>query len=340
VVHAVAYGLRLRSNRSIPGLAASSPSEAVDVDIHLGDRLDGLVDPEACIEHYVSPVRSRGGRPIVIVKRDPTGAYLWLYDDGPRFLIDPSGHRIWADGPDTAGIDEAALSLLGPILGFVLRLHGITCLHASAVAVDGRAIALVGPQFAGKSTTAAALVARGHALVSEDVVPLIDRGTYYEVVPGYPAIRLWPKSIAMLYGSGVLLPLLTSRRDKRRLDLDYLGQSFHRDPLPLAAIYSLNWRSHDDRAPMVESVPSHQALVMLVGDAYNNYALTTDMRAREFNLLGRLTQAVPLRSVTPHADPRRLPQLCTAILNDFAGRSGGPAPPENVPANGLVARHH
>lgn len=340
MVHGVAYGLRLRSNRPIPGLAASSPSEAVDVDIQLGDRLDGLVDPEACIEHYVSPLRGRSGRPIVIVKRDPTGAYLWLYDDGPRFLIDPSGHRVWVDWPDTAGIDEAALSLLGPILGFVLRLHGITCLHASAVAVDGWAIALVGPQYAGKSTTAAALVARGHALVSEDVVPLIDRGTHYEVVPGYPAIRLWPKAITMLYGSEVWLPLLTSKRDKRRLDLDYLSPSFRRDPLPLAAIYTLNWRSHDDRAPMVEPVPSHQALVMLVGDAYNSYALTPDMRAREFNLLGRLTQAVPVRSVTPHVDPGRLPQLCAAILSDFASRSGRPPPREDISANGLVARPH
>ena len=41
------------------------------------------------------------------------------------------------------------------------------------------------------------------------------------------------------------------------------------------------------------------------------------MRAREFELLGRVLQHVPLRRVTPHADALKLPKLCDRILADF-----------------------
>ena len=41
-------------------------------------------------------------------------------------------------------------------MGFVMLLRGIVCLHASAIAIDDEAIALLGPAGSGKSTTAAA----------------------------------------------------------------------------------------------------------------------------------------------------------------------------------------
>ena len=53
-----------------------------------------------------------------------------------------------------------------------LRLRGVPALHASAVAVGGAALAVVGSAGAGKSTTAAARAARGHAVVADDVLAL------------------------------------------------------------------------------------------------------------------------------------------------------------------------
>ena len=334
--HSIAYGLRVRSNRQIPGLSSSPAPDAlgVDVDIHLGQPLDTLVDIASYQEHYVSALLTRAGQPIVVVYTQPeTGSYLWVYDDGLRYVIDGSGNNVWAEWPGTATIEDSALNLLGPILGFILRLRGTTCLHASAIAVGGKAIALVGRPFAGKSTTAAALVGLGHALVSEDVVPIVDGGDRYSVVPGYPVIRLWPKSVTLLYGPDAALPLLTPSRDKRRLDLGAHGYAFQHETLPLAAIYCLERRSDDDRAPIVEPVSNQVALMSLVADTYTNYALNSEMRAREFDLLGRLLKTVPFRSVTPHTDAARLPRLCDAILEDFA-RLALQAPPERAIGEG------
>src|SRR5262249_61728973 len=107
----------------------------------------------------------------------------------------------------------------GPIFGFLLRLRGVTCLHASAIAVDGRAIALIGPPGAGKSTTAAAFTQQGYPALSEDVVALCDLGDSFLVPPGYPLILFVPGSVQALFGSKDALPPLTPNWDKRYLDL-------------------------------------------------------------------------------------------------------------------------
>lgn len=45
--------------------------------------------------------------------------------------------------------------------------------HAASVAIDGRGVLIVGPREAGKSTTALALAARGHALLGDDLAAYV-----------------------------------------------------------------------------------------------------------------------------------------------------------------------
>ncbi|HEY6402772.1 MAG TPA: hypothetical protein VI479_15250 [Blastocatellia bacterium] len=54
-----------------------------------------------------------------------------------------------------------------------------------------------------------------------------------------------------------------------------------------------------------------------MANTYTNYLLDRQMRANEFNLLGRLVKNTPLRKLKPHSDPARLPELCRLILDDF-----------------------
>jgi hypothetical protein len=42
------------------------------------------------------------------------------------------------------------------------------------------------------------------------------------------------------------------------------------------------------------------------------------MRAKEFDVLGRLVTSVPVRRVFPHSDPSRIFDLCRLIRDDFA----------------------
>ncbi len=315
-----AYGLRIYSNLPVPGLESSPSQRAIDVRVWLRmapHELDGF-QPSDCDAWYISHNRDESGQPTLAVwKIKDTGHFRIRYSDGVEFIIDRSGSEVWATWPDTLTLEDMATYLLGPIFGFLLRLRGGACLHASAIAIDGKAVALLGPAGAGKSTTAAALARLGYSVLSEDVVALCEQGGDYLAQPGYPLIRLWPDSVQALYGASDALPLLTPNWDKRYLGLTKNGSRFQPEPLPLVAIYFLNERSDEASAPFVEAIPPREGLITMVANTYTNFLLDQDMRAREFDLLGRLLSTVPFRRVTPHADPARLPELCRAIIEDF-----------------------
>jgi hypothetical protein len=183
--------------------------------------------------------------------------------------------------------------------------------------VAEQAIALLGPAGAGKSTTAAAFAQLGFPVLSDDVVPLAEDAHRFLVLPAYPHLRLWPDSVDSLFGSVEALPRLTPTWDKRYLDLLGNGSSFQRERLPLGAIYFLGERSVEPRAPYVESLSPRDAVMTLVANTYVNYLLDRDMRAREFDMLSRVVQRIPIRRVRPHAETAALHRLCQVITDDF-----------------------
>ena len=97
-------------------------------------------------------------------------------------------------------VEYMATYLLGPILGYILRLHDIVALHASSVVIDGQAVAMVGGPEAGKSTTAAAMAIRGFPVLADDVTALDPCPQGFMVRPAYPHLRLWPASAESLCG--------------------------------------------------------------------------------------------------------------------------------------------
>jgi len=242
--------------------------------------------------------------------------YHLQYADGTQFLVDNAATRVWATWPrETLTLEDTATYLLGPIMGFVLLLRGFISLHACAVAVDDRAIAIVGPAGSGKSTTAAAFADRGFSILAEDVVTLQDRGASFLVQPGYPSIRLWPSSVEALYGATATLPKLTPTWDKCYLDLTQEKYEFQQHPLPLSAIYLLGERQA--HGPIVGDVVPAERLMSLVANTYATYLMDKTMRAREFEILGRVLESVPVRRVTPHSDPARIGELCRTLIEDF-----------------------
>ncbi|MFN2493868.1 MAG: hypothetical protein ABR501_13395, partial [Pyrinomonadaceae bacterium] len=171
----------------------------------------------------------------------------------------------------------------------------------------------------GKSTTAAAFADLGYGILAEDVVTLDDRRTVFLVEPAYPCIRLWPASVKALYGPDADLPKLTPTWDKCYLDLNQEQYKFWQEPLPLAAIYLLGDRSDDTSAPFVREVSISQAMIALVANTYTTYLMDKPMRARGFELFGRVLAQVPMRQVIPHTDSSRLQALCDRIIEDFEG---------------------
>ncbi len=309
------YGLGVVANQRIPGVPASS-TRADDIRITF-DSLPSWLNGVTQTETYVADYKDECGKPVLRVFRVLEGKYYrFAYADQTEFLVDREGAEIWARWPEPLTLEDAATYLLGPIMGFVMLLRGVVCLHASAIAIADEAIALVGPAGSGKSTTAAAFSDRGYSVLAEDVVTLDDRADHFLVRPSYPCIRLWPASVKALYGTETHLRKLTPNWDKRYLDLN---ERFQRQALPLAAIYQIGKRRDDTAAPFIEPLDKSAGLMSLIANTYATKLMDKQMRAREFELLTRILNHVPLRRVTPHADPGRISELCDTIINDFRG---------------------
>lgn len=318
-VHAL-YGLSLGANFSLPGVPAlRSEREAIDLRIERKDS-SSFPSPSSFPPGdllYVSHHHDEHGKPTLRVGRfDGSRYFVFFYSDGVRFAVEHLGREIWADWPENYTLEDACTYLVGPVMGFVLRLRGLTCLHASAIEVAGHAIALLGLPGAGKSTTAAAFAHSGFPVLSDDVVALQESGDRFLVPPGYPRVNLWPDSVRALFGAEDALPRITPTWDKRYLPLDQNGHRFASKPLPLGAIYVLGERDANLTAPVVEEVAAGEALMTLVANTYVNYLLDRDMRRREFDVLGRLLARVPLRHVRPVANPFGLSDLCETIAAD------------------------
>jgi hypothetical protein len=275
-------------------------------------------DSRSETEIYRSVETNSAGEPSLRISNVGQDAWVRLiYSDGTMFWIDSERERVWAIWSSTSCLENTVSYLLGPVLGLLLRLKGVTCLHASAVAFGNYSVAFLGATGVGKSTTAAAFAKLGFAILSDDIAALSESHGDFLVMPGYPRICLWPESVEMLYGSADALPKILPEDEKRLLTLGHGSTRQETRALRLAAIYALGDR-RPDPAPIVEPLTARPALLSLVTDSFANKVLNREMRAQEFDLLSRLVTRVPMRRVFAHEDPERIHHLCEAIWKDFA----------------------
>ena len=286
-----------------------------DINIHFHDA-PTLIDAGEHLEepYYVSADEA----PALQVWKSPAGHYFRLrYADDTQFLVASNGGEVWAIAPASTTLEDTATYLLGPVLGFVMRLRGITCLHASVVAVGDRAIAIAGPAGAGKSTAAAGFASMGHAVLADDIAALIAHDDRLHVQPAYPQLRLWPDSVTMLYGAPDALPRMTPTWDKRSLMLSGPG-AFQSQPLPLSAVYVLGDQRDDDDT-VVDEVSGAERLRVLLANTYVGYLLDATMRQQEFDWLVRLATTVPVRQVKRGSGATNVTAVCAHLIDDVKG---------------------
>lgn len=314
-----AYGLNCDSDTAIPGLGPPSRKpEQIDLTISLSS-----TPPEWVQAAWHSPASFVYNRPVALenpaytVTSLGSGAYFELtYVDGTRFVASKAGDRLWVSYPPPLTIDDVAVYLRGPAMGFVLQRRGITALHASTVYMNCGAIALCGARESGKSTTAAALSLRGIPVLCEDITALNEQDGVVQVEPGYPRICLWPEAVQALLGSRDALPRLTPTWEKCFLELGNRNTKFESQRRPLGSVYILAPRVAESDAPRVEEISARQALLELVQNTYMNWLLDRRQRAAEFEMLSKLVLQVPVRRLVPHLDPTRMTALCESIEQD------------------------
>jgi hypothetical protein len=147
----------------------------------------------------------------LVERRDADGAVALRIagDDARGWLIEAQGWGAFAlDGaatlvrcaPEPMPAWRWQRYLIAQVLPWAAVVRGLEVLHASAVEVGGRAIAITGPSQAGKSTVAAAWLAAGARLVADDVVAITLAGGEPLVHPGPAILSVRPATAALVAG--------------------------------------------------------------------------------------------------------------------------------------------
>ena len=164
------------------------------------------------------------------------------------------GHTVTVYPHACAAQPELRLFTLGSAWGALGYQRGFAMWHGSVVERDGRAVLICGDAGAGKSTMAAALVADGAQLVSDDLSRIEPCGSGAVVHPSSTRCKLWREAIEHFGWQNRVIQRDYLRDDKFhcRVDQHHGGES----PVPLAGIVVLQ----DGGVSMLERLTGAQAL--------------------------------------------------------------------------------
>lgn len=133
--------------------------------------------------------------------------------------------------------DKIRLYILGTCMGVILLQKKILPLHGSAIAINGKAYAVLGESGAGKSTLASILLEKGYQLLSDDLIPVTLNQDHIPIVmPSYPQQKMWQETIDHLGMSSSNFQPLFDRETKFAVPVT---SRFCSRPLPLAGVFEL-----------------------------------------------------------------------------------------------------
>ena len=130
------------------------------------------------------------------------GGYVLRFPGLADFEITADGSRV-RSWPSRELEDETIRDLyLNHVVPLALSRAGLLVFHASAVEIDGEAVAFLGESGRGKSTLAAAFATRGSRFLSDDGLLVDCREDGFWILPNHPSIRLWDDSREALIPAG------------------------------------------------------------------------------------------------------------------------------------------
>jgi hypothetical protein len=207
------------------------------------------------------------------------------------------------------------IRFLGSALSYWLERQGFPALHASAVAIDGQAVAFLSRHGGGKTGLAAALMQSGVPLLSDDILPIEEIAGTFHARPGYPQMRMWPDEAAHFLGNWEELPAVLPGLAKRRVWVGAGGfGTFHDAPLPLAGLY-LAERQPEGPVEVLDISP-RDALIELVRHSFAPHMVeAAGLQPSRFDLFARLVRAVPVRRLVYPSGFDRLPEVVRLLHN-------------------------
>lgn len=291
----VAYGVRVESYHPLAPLVVVEGDGEPDVRVRRGALDERPFDGREGFQTHVAPDE-------IWIRHSRVGTFLAR--QGREIVVDPM-----------PGVEERVVRsyIVKAALAAVLLQRGKLILHASGVAIGGAGVAFVGASGMGKSTTSAALHARGHPVIADDLLGVDVRGADTPMaLPGFPQVLLLPESASALGRDPSSLPRVSPASDKFMLDAP---QGFSLEPVPLHRIYALTDADRD----AIEPLGGPEAVATLVAHTFGITAFGQGAKPAHFLLCTELVKRVPVRRLARARQLQRLTELARSVEEDLAG---------------------
>ena len=249
-----AFGLNIESEVSLPAMVTGE--EPVDVRISYGRVEKPWLPGDDSRQMYV---REYEGSVYIVWHSELGVEQRILVKSGKDIIVD-------ADLPTSEPVVKQAIQGLG--LGLLLQQREQYVLHASSIALNGEALVFIGYKGAGKSTTASALFANGHSLVTDDLlaVQMPEHEPRAYAMPGIPCFKLWPDSVVASLGEDPdELPRMVTQEEKRLRSSD---ERFVTEPLPIRCVYVLDYSDEVLDVPSITRLSGSSSCIELIRHTY------------------------------------------------------------------------
>jgi len=299
------YGLRVRSAVPLPAPEAAPDRCEPDLRVSLGETRPVPRRPARgqCLAEL-----SLGGRSAAAHVRDDRGNLVLRFYEQAEFRVAGDLEDMIVHPDPHAPNGFPAVLLAGSVLAFVLCMRGATVLHASAVAHEGRVLAIVGASGQGKSSLAARLCARGTPLVTDDVLRL---------TPTEEGVVGWrgPSCLRLRQAADPLAAEFSAFERDTTPDgrIAVYPPSMAEDTLPLGAALIVRLDRGIDW-PVMRRLQPADGLVQLV--RYPRVLGWRDnaVAARDFPVLSEVSRSVPVLEARVPWGARYRPDVADALL--------------------------
>lgn len=242
----------------------------------------------------------------------PAGDRRWVarYRTIGDFAIDLERRTITANPIGPEGRVLVPLILVGSVMANTLALNGHMTLHASAVEVDGEAIAMAGGSGSGKSTLATLLCGAGAHLVSDDVlrIEVTGRATCFR---GSSILRL--RKGARSLASAVPAARVFATADGR---LGVEPERTAADSLPLAAVLIPEGAPGNAALAVDQLQGAERAMELIRYPRLTNWSDSAPIGAH-FRFAADLATVVPVYRVTLPWRQSTFPGIAGEILAEL-----------------------
>ena len=328
-----AYGVSIRSNLPLP-LHAPAISGLFEIEVHnsIGPLHSSIEEPAIHGPSIQGPsLQCPSIQGKIGFERNPSTAFdVASLPDGSTYVHMPGVGEISvsADGrflvcrPYGESTSESFnVYLVTQALSFALVKCGLEPLHATAVAIDGKAALFLGDCGLGKSTLAAAFLQAGCRLLTDDLLVLHKPHAALLAYPGSPRIKLFPRMAREFLGKAVSGVPMNPYTHKMIVPLK--EWQVCTDALPVGGVYALAPASEVRGAEVsLSAMSQREAFLTLLAGTFNRTILDSTRLRRQFEATQALANALPVKKLSYPRSLDSLPDVLEFVVSDLcAGKS-------------------